>query len=141
MDPATARAMPIRDHRDLQCWRLADAVRAEVIAICAKKPLARDFKFCNGFRDAAGSVCHNLAEGFERYESGHIVQFFRYALASLAEVKDYFSECHTRGVINQDQLERLRDRCEHTKATALNFMKPHLPSADRSHRRARRNQR
>ena len=86
---------------DLRCWQLADAVRSEVIAICANKQIAGDFRFCDGFRDAAGSVCRNLAEGFARYESAEIVQFFRYALASLAEVQDYFTECGTRDLIPQ----------------------------------------
>jgi four helix bundle protein len=87
---------------------------------------------CSGFRDAAGSVCRNLAEGFARYESGEIVQFFRYALASLADVKDYLKECEERGVIDAAELARLVDRCEHTKATATKFMKPHLTKMERS---------
>jgi hypothetical protein len=47
-------------------------------------------------------------------------------LASLAEVKDYLKECEERGVIDAAELARLVDRCEHTKATATKFMKPHL---------------
>ncbi len=85
--------MPITDHKDLQCWQIADALRSEVIAICARQQVSGDFKFCNGFRDAAGSVCRNVSEGFARYKPGEIVQFFRYALASLAELKDYLGEC------------------------------------------------
>jgi four helix bundle protein len=54
------------------------------------------------------------------------VQFFRYALASLAEVRDYLKECEERGVIDAAELARLVDTCEHTKATATKFMKPHL---------------
>src|SRR5215204_5808328 len=98
--------MPITDARSLRCWQLADSVRGEVIAICATKPIAADFRFCDGFRAAAGSVCHNISEGFARYESAEIVQFFRYALASLAEMQDYFIECEVRGVIEKAELDR-----------------------------------
>ena len=118
--------MTITDPRDLRCWQLADAVRREVNAICGRQQAASDFRFCNGFRDAAGSVCRNIAEGFARYESPSIVQFFRYALASLVEVQDYLKECCTRGVMDERELARLLDRCEHTKASAIKFMKPHL---------------
>ena len=118
--------MAIHDPRDLQCWQLADAVRSEVIAICETKVLAHDPRFCNGFRDAAGSVCRNISEGFSRYESAQIVQFFRYALASLSEVKDYLRESAARGVITPAELGCLLDRCEHAKATALKFMRPHI---------------
>ena len=99
--------MLLTDFRELRCWQLADSVRAEVNAICAKAAVAQDFRFCNGFRDAAGSVCHNLGEGFTRYRSGDIVQFFTYALASIAEVQDYLVESCTRGAITQSDMARL----------------------------------
>jgi four helix bundle protein len=118
--------MAVRDASDLHCWRLADRLRSDVLGLCGREDVSEDRRFCSGFRDAAGSVCRNLAEGFARYESGEIVQFFRYALASLAEVKDYLKECEERGVIDAAELARLVDRCEHTKATATKFMKPHL---------------
>lgn len=66
-----------------------------------------------------------------------IVQFFRYALASLAEVKDYLKECEERGVIDAAELARFVDRCEHTKATATKFMKPHLTKVQQSNRSRR----
>jgi four helix bundle protein len=128
--------MAIRDPKDLRCWRIADALRSDVIAISAKKEVATDFKFCTGFRDTAGSVCRNISEGFARYESADIVRFFRYALASLAELKDYFNECRKRGLVDDADLANLLDRCEHAKATALNFMKPH--ERKRHERRSRR---
>ena len=81
----------------------------------------RDFRFCNSFRDAAGSVCRNFSEGFTRATSVDIVQFFRYALASLAEVQDHLIECKTRGAIAGGEFRRLWDLTEHTKATAINF--------------------
>ena len=118
-----------RDPKDLRCWQLAHALRVEVNRLCQHQLVARDFKFCNGFRDAAGSVCRNLAEGFVRFESGWIVQFFGYALASLAELIDYLHECELRGVLDDKELERLLDRAEHVKATTTNFMKPHIRKA------------
>src|SRR5215203_3803725 len=131
--------MTVADPRDLRCWQLADAVRSEVNAICGGQQVANDFRFCNGFRDAAGSVCRNIAEGFARYESPSIVQFFRYALASLVEVQDYLKESCTRGALDEPELVRLLDHCEHTKASAIKFMKPHLQRSEKhSHGRGRR---
>jgi four helix bundle protein len=133
--------MPITDARSLRCWQLADAVRAEVIAICASKPIAADFRFSEDFRAAAGSVCHNISEGFARYESAEIVRFFRYALGSLAEVQDYVIECGARGAIEKDECDRLIDRCQHTRATTLKFMKPHLQRTAPSSRAPRKTSR
>ena len=119
---------------NLQCWQVAHEIRREVIAICANERLARDLRFCDGFRDAAGSVCRNIAEGFARYESGQIAQFFGYALASVAEVKDGWVEIRARGIINAHECERLVDRCEHARALMLNFIRPHLAKTRRNRR-------
>ena len=117
--------MSIRDFRDLRCWQLAQQMRREVCAICAKPAAAQDERFCNGFRAASGSVCRNLAEGFGRYESVYIVQFTGYALASLQEVQDYLEECVLRGLIDRELHDRLWELSEHTKAASLKFQRSH----------------
>ncbi|MDQ3419642.1 MAG: four helix bundle protein [Acidobacteriota bacterium] len=110
---------------DLECWQLADGLRREVHAICAQEHVARCFRFCEGFTEAAGSVCRNMAEGFDRFESPAIVQFFGYALGSLGEVEDYLRECVTRTFIDQERFERTLELAEHTRAKALNFTRYH----------------
>jgi four helix bundle protein len=127
-----------RDPQDLQCWRLADRLRGEVHAICARKEVAGHRRFCDGFTEAAGSVCRNISEGFGRYGSGAIVQYFTYALGSLQEVKDYLLECRTRQFIDEPRLADNLELLEHTKATALNFMKYHERKRRPPGRRKRR---
>ena len=100
-------------------------------AICATPQVAAHFKFCNDFAEAAGSVCHNLSEGFIRFSSAEIVRFFTYSLASLGEVQDYLEECVTRAFITKEELARLLDLTEHVKATSLNFVKPHRDKLER----------
>ena len=114
-----------RTVEELQCYQLADRLRREVHAICAQERVAARRRFCDGFTEAAGSVCRNISEGFARYESGPIVQFFRYALASLEELKDYFRESAERQFIDQKRLAADLDLVEHTKATTLGFMRFH----------------
>ena len=50
--------------------------------------------------------------------------FFRYALASLEEVKDHLEECRIRKLIGPEAWDRIDDLAEHAKATSINFMKP-----------------
>ena len=119
------RGMSPYKFQDLECWRLADELRTEVHAICRKPSAVTDRRFCDNFRDAAGSVCRNIAEGFVRFKSGEIVRFFEYALASLGEVMDALIESHTRGLIDGVEATRLDDLANHVKATATNFMLPH----------------
>jgi four helix bundle protein len=118
--------MAARNPRELQCWQLANDLRAEVHAICEIPAASRDLRFCDSFRDAIGSVCRNISEGFGRYSSPEIVKYFRYALASLEEVQDHLEECRIRKLTTPDSWERIHDLAEHTKATSINFMKPHV---------------
>jgi four helix bundle protein len=131
--------MALRNFRELRSWQLASQLRKEVTAICATSRVAEHFSFCNDFAKAAGSVCHNLSEGFIRFSSAEIVRFFTYSLASLGEVQDYLEECVTRSFITKEEFGRLLDLTEHVKATSLNFMKPHLERLERRRREKRRN--
>jgi four helix bundle protein len=110
---------------ELECWQLADRLRSEVNAICAQDPVSRHFRFCAGFTEAAGSVCRNISEGFARYHSAAIVQFFTYALGSLAEVQDYLRESLERHFIPKERFLKDRELAEHTKARTLKFLKFH----------------
>jgi four helix bundle protein len=82
-------------------------------------------RFCDGFTEAAGSVCRNIREGFGRFTSASIVQFFDYAIASLEEVEDYLHESRTRKFIDADRFNRSLDLAEHTRATTLKFKRFH----------------
>jgi four helix bundle protein len=128
---------------DLECWRLADELRAEVHAICAQERVAERRKFCDGFTEAAGSVCRNISEGFGRFDSGYIVQFFGYALASLSEAEDYLRECQMRHFIDKARFDADLELLEHTRAKTLRFKQYHerKQKASRSSSRARRSTR
>jgi four helix bundle protein len=117
--------------KELQCWQLADELRTEIHALCEKESLKRDYRFCNSAREAAGSVCRNLSEGFDRFESAYIVQFFGFALGSLAEVQDHLVECKARKVLEGAEFDRVWDLSEHTRATIIKFKKPHQERLDR----------
>ena len=115
-----------RRAEELQRWRLADKLRADVIAICEQKQVARYFRYCDGFTEAAGSVCHNIREGFVRYYPRPIIQFFTYALSSLEEVEDYLCEGLERKFLEKERYVDDMDLAEHCCATMLNFIRPHL---------------
>jgi four helix bundle protein len=122
---------------ELQCWLLADELRKEIVAICARKEVARHWRFCDSFQETISSVCRNLAEGFTRGTSADIVRFFVWALASLAEVQDHLVDSRTRQFIGQQEFDRLFDISEHVKATGRNFMKPHQEKLTRERERRR----
>ena len=119
------KGMATRHPRDLRCCQLADQLRTQVVAICERPAAASDRRFCDQFRAAAGSACRNLAEGFRRFTSPAIVQFFDYALGSLGEIQDCLQESLTRRIITPEEFVTLSDLVEHARAAALNFSRPH----------------
>jgi four helix bundle protein len=135
---ATALCVVVRHFKELQCWRLANELRTEVDAICAMPAVAKHLRFCDSFQEAAGSICRNIAEGFDRFESTELARFFRYALGSLAEVQDHFEECLTRKFSDRPHFDRIWDLAEHTKATTRKFMAPHAAASRRQRRRQAR---
>ena len=94
-------------------------------AICAQDGVAERRRFCDGFTEAAGSVCRNISEGFARFESSQIVQFFGYALGSLGEVEDYLRECRTREFIDEHRFAADLELVQHTRAKTLRFLQYH----------------
>jgi len=81
--------MSVRDFRDLVAWRLADALRLEVIQLTSDGPAARDFRFRDDIRASAGSAPANIAEGFGRFRPRPFAQVLEYARASLEETQDH----------------------------------------------------
>jgi four helix bundle protein len=133
--------MAPNNFRQLQCWQLANALRREVVVFCRRPPVSRDFEFCDSFKEAVGSICRNISEGFIRFTSPEIARFFGYALASLGEVQDHLVESQTKEYINDSDFARLWDLSEHVKATALNFSKPHRERTERKKRSRRKRRR
>jgi four helix bundle protein len=107
-----------RTYRELEAWQLADDLRVGVIAFTASAPACRDFRFCNGIRDAAGSVCRNLAEGFGRRRPREFAAFVRIALGSLGEVQDQLLDARHRHYLNEGDYLHLWALSERIRQTA-----------------------
>jgi four helix bundle protein len=101
--------MPIRDHRELVAWQLADELRTLVWQMTATGPAASAFRFRSQIRDSISAVCRNLAEGFYRFEHPEFAQFTRIARGSLGETRDLLLEGATAGYFQTDQLRRAQN--------------------------------
>jgi four helix bundle protein len=117
------RAVGARTYRELTTWQLADELRRAVMAITASESALRDRRFCSSMRSAAGSVCHNLAEGFARRNDREFAQFIRIALGSLAEVSDHLHEATQRQLLTIDHFTRLEHLVDHVKASGTKLLR------------------
>jgi four helix bundle protein len=106
--------MPIRDHRQLVVWQLANELRQRVFTFTARPPAARDFEFCGQIRSASRSVCRNLSEGFYRYGHGEFGQFVNWAKGSLGETLDGLQDAMQSGYVTElefHEMWELGKRC------------------------------
>jgi four helix bundle protein len=105
--------MGVGRFEDLYAWQLAVQLREGVIAVCENPRVARDFKFCDAFREAARSAPNLIAEGFGRYGPREFRRYLTMARAELLEVQNDLLDLKSRRWISDDEVERLRDLADH----------------------------
>lgn len=100
---------------------------------CAGK-FARDYGLRDQITRAAGSVMHNIAEGFDGGSNAEFARFLRIAQRSGTEVKSQLYIALDRKYINQEQFERLYEQASKTHAKIGGFIR-YLSTADKPRQR------
>lgn len=77
----------IRTFRDLYVWQAAHELTLEIYRITKDFPFNEKYALVQQIRRAIVSVASNIVEGFHRKSLGESIRFYRYAEASLEEVK------------------------------------------------------
>jgi S23 ribosomal protein. len=72
---------------DIDAWKQARFLTRGVYEASAGREFYRDSELRDQMRAAAGSVMHNIAEGFDSGRPMEFVRFLRYALRSASEVQ------------------------------------------------------
>jgi four helix bundle protein len=77
----------IQRFEDLQSWQKARELSNRVYDITENGDFAHDFELRGQIRRAAGSVMHNIAEGFDAGSDAEFIRFLRIARRSASEVQ------------------------------------------------------
>ena len=77
----------IERFEDIEAWKLARELMTRVYDVTDKGEFARDFGLRDQIRRAAGSVMHNIAEGFDVGSNAEFVRFLQYSKRSCTEVQ------------------------------------------------------
>jgi four helix bundle protein len=100
----------ITQFEDLDAWKVARALTADIYTLCRREPLVRDFGLCDQLRRAAISVMNNISEGWESQHQAEKIKFYSYARRSCGEVRsmsyvlldgDFITESEQHGLRNQ----------------------------------------
>lgn len=86
-----------------------------VYPITRQPEFAKDFALTNQITRAAGSVMHNIAEGFDAGTDRQFLQFLGYARRSASEVQSQLYTALDQGYIDQEQFETIYTPATRTK--------------------------
>ena len=92
----------IKDFEELKAWQKARELAGYVYSLIRKQKFSRDFGLSNQIQDAAGSIMHNIAEGFESGYDPEFMRFLKMARVSAGEVQSELYLALDAGYITQE---------------------------------------
>jgi four helix bundle protein len=93
----------VRDHRELDCWILANQASQAVMTLVRTGRLSTHPWLSAQLARAADSSCSNLAEGFSRFNPRDFARFATIAKASLTEVIEHLKSANQLGLVTSDE--------------------------------------
>jgi len=97
----------VRDHKELDVWKLCDEVRRKVRGITARPVFLKDLRLRNQLNDAAEGPCPNIGEGFSRYLPRDFARFVRIAKGSLTEVIEHMGAAYDKGFVSETDVKEV----------------------------------
>ena len=135
MGPAWMEVMAgVRDHTELDAWKLSDAVQKEVERITSSPSFNRYPRLKDQMQRASESPCPNIAEGFSRYYPREIARFVRIATGSLSELLDHLKLATRRRLVSEEDarnLESLAKRARGASTKWVRYLEATPPSGPR----------
>jgi len=109
--------MSLKSFEDLECWKAARELRIFVSQnILPTFPIDEKYALTSQLKRSSRSVSDNIAEGFGRYHYQENIQFCRIARGSLTESLNQVITALDENYIEEDLLQKFRERFERTKA-------------------------
>ncbi len=95
----------IRPFEDLEGWQKARKLANAIYDLTEQPRFARDFKLRDQIQGAAGSVMHNIAEGFDSGSNPEFIRFLKMARRSASEVQSELYLALDRKYITREELD------------------------------------
>jgi len=108
--------MKITRFEEIEGWQLARELTRKVYSLSSREKFSRDFGLRDLVQRAAGSVMHNVAEGFDSGSNAEVVRFLRYAQRSCTEVQSQLYVALDQKYLSSTEFEELFSLAEHGKS-------------------------
>ena len=114
--------MAIRRFEDIKAWQMARDVTRETYRIGATGSFARDYALRDQITRAAGSVMHNIAEGFDAGSNAEFARFLGYANRSCTEVRSELYVALDQGYLDAEKFAHLSQMAGECRAAIRGFL-------------------
>lgn len=114
--------MTIQNFEDLSIYQKARALATEVYEITRQGEFKFDTRFVQQIRAAAGSICDNIAEGFERQGNKEFINFLYIAKGSCGELRSQINRALDVGFINEETHKKMYGDCKILSSGILNLI-------------------
>jgi len=105
----------IQRFEELQSWQKARVLTNTIYDLTEHPRFTRDFRLSGQIQDAAGSVMHNIAEGFDSGTNPEFIRFLKISRRSASEVQSELYLALDRKYISQDELNSTYSLATETK--------------------------
>ncbi|MDD3275769.1 MAG: four helix bundle protein [Kiritimatiellales bacterium] len=114
--------LKIERFEDIEGWQLGRKLANQIYDLTACGLFAADFGLKDQIQRAAGSIMHNIAEGFDSGTNPEFVRFLGYSKRSCTEVQSELYLALDRGYISQTKFEVAYKLAGEAKAVVGGFI-------------------
>lgn len=130
--------MTIRKFEDIDAWQDARELAKQVYSRTRCGDFSKDFGLRDQIQRAAGSVMHNIAEGFDSGGDAEFIRFLRYAQRSCTEVQSELYVALDQDYVTKAQFDALFEQASRTRSRIGGLIKYLLSSKDNPRPRTKR---
>lgn len=114
--------MKIERFEEIEGWQLARELTKHVYEATGTEKFKKDYGLRDQIQRAAGSVMHNIAEGFDGGSNAEFVKFLRYSQRSASEVQSQLYIALDQRYISEKEFQKLYELSSITKSKIGGFI-------------------
>ncbi len=114
--------MKIEKFEDIRAWQQARELTNLVYDLTEKGNFVKDYRLRDQIQGAAGSIMHNIAEGFDDGSDIEFIRFLKYARRSASEVQSETYLALDRKYITPQDFQQVYDMATTTKKSINAFI-------------------
>ncbi len=114
--------MKIERFEDIRAWQQARELTNLVYDLTEQGKFAKDFRLRDQIHGAAGSIMHNIAEGFDDGSDVEFIRFLKYARRSASEVQSEIYLALDRKYVSSEDFQKVYDMATTAKKSINAFI-------------------